>query len=93
MLLGDSTERLRELPDASVDFSVFSPPFQSLFVYSPTERDLGNSATKEEFFAHFAYIIEELLRVTKSGRNVRWPSWPSRPTNSTTSTTRSRSTA
>lgn len=70
LMLGDSTERLAEIPDDSVDLSVFSPPFQSLFVYSPTERDLGNSGSREQFQRHFGYIIDELLRVTKPGRNV-----------------------
>jgi DNA modification methylase len=69
LMLGDSCERLAEVPDASVDLSVFSPPFQNLYVYSPTERDLGNSRTAEEFYQHFNYIINHLLRVTKPGRN------------------------
>jgi DNA modification methylase len=70
VMLGDSVERLREIPDSSVDLSVFSPPFESLFTYSPTERDLGNSANTAQFWTHFRYIIRELLRVTKPGRNV-----------------------
>jgi DNA modification methylase/superfamily II DNA or RNA helicase len=70
LMLGDSVERLGELAEASVDLSVFSPPFQSLFVYSPTERDLGNSRTPQDFWGHFNFIIDELLRVTKPGRNV-----------------------
>lgn len=69
LLLGDSTERLKELDDESIDLSVFSPPFASLYTYSPDERDLGNSADEAEFFAHFRFIIAELLRVTKPGRN------------------------
>jgi len=68
LMLGDSTERLAELADESIDLSVFSPPFQSLYTYSPTERDLGNARTKNEFHEHFAYIIEHLYRVTKPGR-------------------------
>lgn len=70
MLLGDSTERLRELDDESVDFSVFSPPFLSLYTYSPTDRDLGNSRGDEQFWTHFSYIMDELQRVMKPGRNV-----------------------
>lgn len=70
LMLGDSTERLGELPDNSIDMSVFSPPFMSLYTYSPTERDLGNSRGEAEFFSHFGYIIGHLLRVTKPGRNV-----------------------
>jgi len=70
MMLGDSCERLKELPDESIDLSVFSPPFLSLFTYSPTERDVGNSRTDAEFYSHFGLIMDELLRVTKPGRNV-----------------------
>lgn len=68
--LGDSTERLAELADESVDLSVFSPPFSSLFTYSPSERDVGNSGTRDEFLYHFGLIVEQLLRVTKPGRNA-----------------------
>lgn len=68
MLLGDSCERLPELPDQSIDMSVYSPPFQSLYVYSATPRDLGNSSTRAEFFAHYGYVIRELHRLTKPGR-------------------------
>jgi len=70
MMLGDSAERMREIEDASVDLSVFSPPFLSLFTYSPSERDMGNSRTDDEFYRHFGYLIDELMRVTKPGRNV-----------------------
>lgn len=69
VMLGDSAERIAEVADASVDLSVFSPPFSSLFTYSPSERDMGNSRDDAEFFAHFGYLIDELLRVTKPGRN------------------------
>jgi DNA modification methylase len=68
LMLGDSCERLAELPDESVDLSVYSPPFASLFTYSPSERDLGNSATRAEFIEHYGYIIRENLRLTKPGR-------------------------
>jgi DNA modification methylase len=70
LMLGDSCERLAEVADNSIDLSVFSPPFQSLYTYSPTERDLGNSRNAGEFYQHFYYIIDHLLRVTKPGRNV-----------------------
>jgi DNA modification methylase len=70
LLLGDSTVRLKELEAESIDLSIFSPPFASLYTYSPDERDLGNSADEDEFFGHFRYIIGELYRVTKPGRNV-----------------------
>lgn len=69
MMLGDSVERIAELETDSVDLSVFSPPFISLYTYSPTERDLGNSRDETMFFAHFKPIIDNLLRITKPGRN------------------------
>lgn len=70
LLLGDSCERLAELADESVDLTIYSPPFASLFTYSPSERDLGNSATRDEFLAHYRYIVDHLLRLTKPGRLV-----------------------
>lgn len=69
LMLGDSCERLQEIPDNSVDLSVYSPPFSSLYTYSPSERDIGNSASDDEFFEHYKFIITEMLRVTKPGRN------------------------
>jgi DNA modification methylase len=68
LLLGDSAERLRELPDGSVDLAVYSPPFADLFVYSASERDLGNSRTPEQFWEHYGFIIREMYRLTKPGR-------------------------
>jgi DNA modification methylase len=68
LMLGDSCERLAEIATDSVDLSVYSPPFASLFTYSPSPRDLGNSKDRGEFFEHYAYIIAENLRVTKPGR-------------------------
>lgn len=70
ILLGDSAERIKELPDESVDLSIFSPPFLSLYTYSPSPRDIGNCRSDAEFWEHFGYVIAELLRVTKPGRNV-----------------------
>ena len=70
VMLGDSVERMGEIQEASVDLSIFSPPFSSLYVYSPSERDLGNSKDDDEFFAHFQFIVDALLRITKPGRNV-----------------------
>ena len=68
LMLGDSCERLSELDENSVDMSVCSPPFDSLFTYSPSVRDLGNSASRGEFLTHYRYIVEHQLRVTKPGR-------------------------
>lgn len=68
-LLGDSCERMTELGNESVDLSVYSPPFCALYTYSASERDMGNCATREEFFEHYDYVIQEMFRVTKPGRN------------------------
>lgn len=70
LMLGDSCERLAELADDSIDMSVCSPPFDSLFTYSPSPRDLGNSSSRGEFLEHYRYIVEQQLRVTKPGRNA-----------------------
>ena len=70
LLLGDSCERLAEIPDDSIDLTVCSPPFDSLYTYSPSMRDLGNSATRTEFLEHYRFIIREQLRVTRPGRNA-----------------------
>lgn len=68
--LGDSCEVMKTLKSDSIDFSIFSPPFASLYTYSSSERDLGNCQDDDEFFKHFAFIIKELLRITKEGRLV-----------------------
>lgn len=67
-MLGDSSQRLKELEDNSIDMSVYSPPFADLYTYSASEFDLGNSRNWDEFFKHYAFVIQELLRVTKEGR-------------------------
>lgn len=69
LMLGDSCERLAEIPDDSVDLIVYSPPFASLYTYSPSDRDLGNCATDAEFFEHYGFIVDQLLRVLRPGRN------------------------
>jgi len=68
MMLGDSCERLSEIPDDSIGMSVCSPPFDSLFTYSPSTRDLGNSSSRAEFIEHYRFIVREQLRVTMPGR-------------------------
>lgn len=70
LYLGDSCEILTELESDSVDLSCQSPPFASLFTYSPSIRDLGNSSSRAEFVEHYKFIIREQLRVTKPGRNA-----------------------
>jgi superfamily II DNA or RNA helicase len=68
--LGDCVERVKELADGSVGFTVFSPPFSSLYTYSNSERDMGNSRDDGDFHQHFGYLIDEILRVTMPGRLV-----------------------
>jgi DNA modification methylase len=68
LMLGDSCERLTELADESVDLSIYSPPFDSMYTYSPHERDIGNCMTREEFLAHYAFVIDQMYRLTKPGR-------------------------
>jgi len=67
---GDCVEVLKGLPDHSIGYSIFSPPFASLYTYSNSPRDMGNVRNDDEFFAHFDYLIAELLRVLKPGREV-----------------------
>lgn len=66
----DCVELARLLPSESIDYSVFSPPFLSLYTYSNSERDMGNSKTPNEFWIHFRFLIEELYRMLKPGRNI-----------------------
>lgn len=67
---GDCVEVLRGLPADSVDYSIFSPPFGSLYTYSNSPYDMGNVRDDDEFFAQFAYLIRELRRVIKPGRLI-----------------------
>jgi DNA modification methylase len=68
LYLGDCVEQTKRIDDQSVDFSVFSPPFANLYIYSDSEADMGNCKDGDEFFQHFGYLIPELLRVTRPGR-------------------------
>jgi hypothetical protein len=65
--LGDSAEVLKGEPSDSVDLSVYSPPFSSLYTYTNSPRDMGNCRTEAEFFAHFDFFLRELIRVTRPG--------------------------
>lgn len=65
---GDSCEVLTEIPENSIHYIIFSPPFASLYTYSNSERDLGNCRTKGEFFEQFSFIVKELYRVLMPGR-------------------------
>lgn len=65
---GDCIKVMEQLPDECIDFSVYSPPFGSLFVYSDSMADMGNSSSDGEFAAHYAYEVREKFRLTKPGR-------------------------
>lgn len=67
---GDCVEVVSGLPNNSVDFTIYSPPFASLYTYSNSDRDMGNVKSDDEFFQHFAFLVSELYRVMKPGRNM-----------------------
>jgi len=68
MHLGDCVETIKQIADESVGFSIFSPPFASLYTYSASDRDMGNCVDDDQFHQHFRFLVAELLRVTKPGR-------------------------
>jgi DNA modification methylase len=65
---GDACELIRAIPGDSVHFGVHSPPFEGLYRFSAYDRDISNNGDAESFFEHYAFLIQELLRVTKPGR-------------------------
>jgi DNA modification methylase len=67
---GDCVEVLEGLPSASIGYSIFSPPFSSLYTYSNSPRDMGNVRNDKEFFEHFDYLVQQLARVMRPCRNV-----------------------
>jgi DNA modification methylase len=67
---GDSCELIKELKDESIHYSIFSPPFASLYTYSDHLEDMGNNKNYHDFFIHFKFLVKELFRVLKSGRLV-----------------------
>ena len=66
--LADVCEGIKSVPNRSVGYTIFSPPFSSLYTYSNSPRDMGNCKSYDEFFRHFGFLISELMRVTKAGR-------------------------
>ena len=68
MYHGDSCEVVKGIPDNSIHYTIFSPPFSSLYTYSNSDRDMGNSKDDAEFYEHFRYLVKELYRVTMPGR-------------------------
>lgn len=67
---GDCVQLIRDVPDESIGLSVFSPPFAELYTYSDHIEDMGNSADYKEFLHQFGFLVKELYRVMKQGRNV-----------------------
>ncbi len=67
---GDCVDVLREMPSNSVHYSVFSPPFASLYTYSASDRDMGNCRSHADFYTHFRFAVEQMFRVIKPGRLV-----------------------
>ena len=67
---GDCVEVLKGTAGPPMHYSIFSPPFASLYTYSNSPRDMGNCRSDAEFFEHFGYLIDELLRVMMPGRDV-----------------------
>lgn len=65
---GDTVELIQNFPDESMHMIVYSPPFSSLYTYSNSDRDLGNSKSDDQFFEHFHFITRELYRILKPGR-------------------------
>jgi hypothetical protein len=65
---GDCVEVFSGLPDESIGFSIYSPPFASLYTYSSSERDMGNCGSNDEFFENYGFLLDQLFRVTKPGR-------------------------
>ncbi len=70
IIKGDCIKMVKHLKDESIDFSIFSPPFAELYVYSDNIEDMGNSKDYKEFFEHFKYLIKDLHRITKPGRLI-----------------------
>lgn len=67
---GDSAEIIQVLPENSMDYSIFSPPFEDLYTYSDSPRDLGNCRNTEEFYEQFKFIVAGIFRIIKPGRLV-----------------------
>jgi DNA modification methylase/superfamily II DNA or RNA helicase len=68
--LGDSVQLIKDVPDNSIGFSMFSPPFAELYTYSSELEDMGNSKNYKEFFTAFNFLVKDLFRIMWDGRNV-----------------------
>ena len=65
---GDCCEVMPGIPDESIHFSIYSPPFCGLYQYSSSERDMSNCRSYDEFFEHYRFLVEEIYRTTLPGR-------------------------
>lgn len=65
---GDCVSVAQQLPDESIDFSIYSPPFSNLFCYSASIADMGNASSDAEFLTHYGFLLKELYRLTLPGR-------------------------
>lgn len=70
LVLGDCVEHIQEVPDQSIGFSIFSPPFAELYTYSDELEDMGNSKDYNEFLYAFGFMVRDLFRIMQDGRNV-----------------------
>jgi len=70
LIQGDCVELIKDVETDSIDFSVFSPPFSTLFTYSDNIRDMGNCVSNDQFFEQTEYLLKELYRIIKPGRLV-----------------------
>ena len=70
LYMGDCVDVVKTMKENSIDFSVFSPPFASLYTYSDSVRDMGNCVDHAQFFIHFKFLVKELYRILNPGRNI-----------------------
>ena len=70
LMRGDSCVEIERIPDNSIDMSIFSPPFSSLFTYSDNIRDMGNCENHNQFFEQYDFLLSQLYRIIKPGRIV-----------------------
>ncbi len=66
--LADCIDLASEIEADSVDYTIFSPPFASLYTYSNSDRDMGNCKSHDEFYTHFRFLVQQMLRITRPGR-------------------------
>ena len=67
---GDCCEVIKGLPDNSIDFIPYSPPFVATYIYSDSAADMGNCDDMAEFMVHYSFLLRELYRVTTPGRRA-----------------------